>query len=148
MYISWNKLHTMKYTWLCFALFCCDCIWGLWRQKQISQAGINNCIPQNTVGCNYLSMHGMPASGAKVLLVVVSMYWYCTRSNKEFVFVFVYNPLDPYEAFTHVYQRRFVHALSQWETTLRCNVVSNWLGASTESFLTFLRVVSLARGQS
>ena len=31
-------------------------IWGLWRQKQVSQAGISNCIPQNTVGCNYLFM--------------------------------------------------------------------------------------------
>ena len=28
-----------------------------------------------------------------------------------------------------------VYALSQWETTLRCNVVSHWLGAYTKWFL-------------
>ena len=32
------------------------------HQKQISQAGISNCIPQNTVGCNYLSLPEIPAS--------------------------------------------------------------------------------------
>ena len=32
-------------------------IWGLWCQKHVSQAWISNCIPQNTVGCNYWSMH-------------------------------------------------------------------------------------------
>ena len=31
-------------------------MWGPWCQKQVSQAGISNCIPQNTVGCNYLSL--------------------------------------------------------------------------------------------
>ena len=40
--------------------------WGLWCQKQVSQAGISNCIPQNTVGCSYLSLPEIPASGAKV----------------------------------------------------------------------------------
>ena len=38
-----------------------------WHQKQISQVGINNCIPQNTVGCNYLSLPEIPAPGTKVL---------------------------------------------------------------------------------
>ena len=28
-----------------------------------------------------------------------------------------------------------VHALSQWETTLHCNIVSHWLGAYTKSSL-------------
>ena len=41
--------------------------WGLWCQKQISQAGIGNCIPQYCVGCNYLSIPEIPASGTKVL---------------------------------------------------------------------------------
>ena len=31
-------------------------IWGLCCQKQASQAGISNYIPQFTVGCNYLSL--------------------------------------------------------------------------------------------
>ena len=30
--------------------------WWLWCQNQVSQAGISNCIPQQTVGCNYLSL--------------------------------------------------------------------------------------------
>ena len=43
-------------------------IWGHWCQKQVSQAGISNCIPQSTVGCNYLSLPEIPASGTKVLI--------------------------------------------------------------------------------
>ena len=43
-------------------------IWGQWCQKQVSQAGISNCIPQNTVGCNYLFLPETPASGPKVLI--------------------------------------------------------------------------------
>ena len=43
------------------------CIWGLWRQKQLSEAGLSNCIPQSTLGYNYLSLPEIPASGAKVL---------------------------------------------------------------------------------
>ena len=41
--------------------------WGLWRQKQVSLTWISNCIPQNTVGCNYLSLSEIPASDANVL---------------------------------------------------------------------------------
>ena len=29
---------------------------GLWCQKQVSQAGINNCIPQYSVGCNHYAI--------------------------------------------------------------------------------------------
>ena len=43
-------------------------IWRLWYQKQVSQAGISNCIPQNTVGCNYVSLPEIPASGTKSLI--------------------------------------------------------------------------------
>ena len=43
-------------------------IWGLWCQKQVSQAGISNYIPQFTVRCNYLSLHEIPASGNKHLM--------------------------------------------------------------------------------
>ena len=43
-------------------------IWWLWCQKQVSQAGISNCIPQHTVGCNYLSLPEIPASGDKVFI--------------------------------------------------------------------------------
>ena len=43
-------------------------IWGLWCQKQVFQVGISNYIPQFTVGCNYLSLPEIPASGTKVLI--------------------------------------------------------------------------------
>ena len=43
-------------------------IWGLYCQKQVSQAGISNYIPQFTLGCNYLSLPDIPASGNKVLI--------------------------------------------------------------------------------
>ena len=41
-------------------------IWRLCCQKQVSQAGISNYIPQFTVGCNSLSLPEIPASGNKV----------------------------------------------------------------------------------
>ena len=40
-------------------------IWGLWRHKQVSEAGISNYIPQFTVGCNYLSPPQIPALAPK-----------------------------------------------------------------------------------
>ena len=52
----------------------CIHIWGLWRQKQVSQAWISNCIPQNTVGCNYLSIPDILASGAKALILRVHLW--------------------------------------------------------------------------
>ena len=45
---------------------------GLWCQKQVSQTGISNCIPQYSVGCNYLSMPKISAPGAKVPIYVIS----------------------------------------------------------------------------
>ena len=47
-------------------------IWGLWCQKQVSQAGISNYIPQVTVGCNYLSLPEITAADTKVLI----FWWY------------------------------------------------------------------------
>ena len=41
---------------------------GLCCQKQVSQAGISNYIPQFTVGCNYLSLPEITVSGNKVLI--------------------------------------------------------------------------------
>ena len=37
-------------------------------QKQVSQPGIRNYIPQFTVGCNYSSLFEIPASGNRVLI--------------------------------------------------------------------------------
>ena len=36
--------------------------WGFWCQKQASQGGISNCIPQYSVGCNYLFLPDIPAN--------------------------------------------------------------------------------------
>ena len=41
-------------------------ILGCWCQKQVSRTGITNCIPLFFVGCNYLFMSEIPASGTKV----------------------------------------------------------------------------------
>ena len=49
---------------VCLSIF----LWGLCCQKQVSQAGISNYIPQFTVGCNYLSLPEIPASGNQVLI--------------------------------------------------------------------------------
>ena len=43
-------------------------VWRLCCQKQVSQAGTSNYIPQFTMGCNYLSLPEVPASGNKVLI--------------------------------------------------------------------------------
>ena len=42
-------------------------IWGFWYRKQVSQACISNCIPQNNMGCNYLCMPEMPTPGAELI---------------------------------------------------------------------------------
>ena len=53
-----------------FSMCVCVClsgiIWGLCCQNQVSQAGMSNYIPPFTVGCNYLSLPEIPASGNKV----------------------------------------------------------------------------------
>ena len=49
-------------------------IWELCRQKQVSQAGICKCIPQYSVGCNYLSLPDIPVSGDKVLIYIDAEY--------------------------------------------------------------------------
>ena len=54
-YSYWSRWHSMA-THNC----------GLCCQKQVSQVGICNCIPQYSVGCNYVSVFVIPASGNKV----------------------------------------------------------------------------------
>ena len=63
---------------------CCletaEYIWGLCCQKQVSQAGISNYIPQFTVKCNYLSLPEIPASGNKVFILLWDVITYpCLR---------------------------------------------------------------------
>ena len=54
---NWNHISVTRYRYN----------WELCRQKQVSQVGISNYIPQFTVGCNYLSLPEIPASGDQVL---------------------------------------------------------------------------------
>ena len=73
-------------------------IWGLWCQKQISQAGLSNCIPlvsdpgmhhgtcvthvpwcmsgSLTSGCNYLSLPEICASDIKIYIYISSRPWW------------------------------------------------------------------------
>ena len=54
---------------------------GLWCQKQVSQARISHCIPQHTVGCNYLFLPNIPASDTKVLISALCMPWFSILYN-------------------------------------------------------------------
>ena len=69
--IEWRqegfKFHLILSPYSIF-LLCGTHIWGLCCQKQVSHAGTSNYIPQFTVGCNYLSLPEIPASGNKVLI--------------------------------------------------------------------------------
>ena len=44
-------------------------IWRFLYQKQVSEAGRSNCIPQNIAGCNYLSLLVIPASSGNEVLI-------------------------------------------------------------------------------
>ena len=64
--------------------------WRLWCQKQVSQAGISSYILQFTVGCNYLSLPEIPASGIKVLKYAqgcwINWRWYKPMLGKNDTF--------------------------------------------------------------
>ena len=49
----------------------CHCVLFIWRLsyiKHVTQAGISNSISHYSVGCNYLSLPEMSASGTKVII--------------------------------------------------------------------------------
>ena len=63
----------------CLGLYgLCICVWGLVCQKQVYRAWISNYNPQNTVGCNYLAMPYIPASGTQVCHVFWCMCVFVT----------------------------------------------------------------------
>ena len=64
--LRYSISHKKCTFFLCFVLSWLH-KWGLWCQKQVSQAGISNYILQFTARCNYLSLPEVPASGTKVL---------------------------------------------------------------------------------
>ena len=58
--ISWFNCWTSSLTPKC----------TLWCQKQVPRACISNFIPQFTVGCNYLCMPKILASGTRVIILI------------------------------------------------------------------------------
>ena len=65
MLAPWILLSGM-FMVMCQLIQALSCVWGLSCQKRVSHAGKSNCIPHNTVGCNYLFLAGVPAPGTKV----------------------------------------------------------------------------------
>ena len=61
-----------------------DNLWWLWRQKRVSPTGINICIPQYSVVCNYLSLSAIHIFGPKVLTYL--KIWFLFPANKMEVF--------------------------------------------------------------
>ena len=86
-----GRLHYWGAVWL---------LSGLLFQKQLSRAWISNHIPGNTLGCHYLSMSLIIASGTQFL-----------SPSCQSIGLSGFVP-------------------SQWETALLCNDVSHWLGAN------------------
>ena len=61
-----------------------DSNWWFWCQKQVSQERKSNHIPQNTMGCNYLSLSEIAAYGTKVdpkLSIYFHELSWCNRLN-------------------------------------------------------------------
>ena len=66
----------------------CVCVWGHWWHR-LSRTGMSDCIPPNTVRCNYLSMPKILAHGAKVL-IWFSVWIFCIILSNIFFCVCVY----------------------------------------------------------
>ena len=63
-------------------VLCCNPIsdhMKVWLPKWVSRACISNYIPQYTVGCNYLYMPLIPASGNKVLILSLVIFMNATE---------------------------------------------------------------------
>ena len=89
-------------------------IWGLCRQKQVSQAWISNCISQNTVGCNYLSLPEIPASGIKVLIWYNQSNWkiipqQCIQSFAASTLLVIQTIFRPGSYFTQTFYSEFTY---------------------------------------
>ena len=83
----------------------------------------------------------IPRNMHDVLLCFVLFCSYCGFLEDECdVFIHIIT-----RCFTAITMDHFVYALSQWETTLQCNVASHWLGACTEWLLikTALKCIKL-----
>ena len=59
--------------------------WWLWHRKQVSQARIRNCIPQDTMGCNKFSLPKILDSSTKMNITRrrVVLAEYTTNSNND-----------------------------------------------------------------
>ena len=73
-------------------------IWWCWWQEQVSKAGISNCIPQNTVVCNYLSLpeipsphiQNIPANMHNILWCNLDEFW-CHRYTTHKLVLIIHN---------------------------------------------------------
>ena len=56
----YDCMHTNVYTYVFIFVYkrilSRGDIWGLYDQKEVSQAGISDYVPQYALGCNYLSL--------------------------------------------------------------------------------------------
>ena len=59
--------------------------WGLWCQKQVSQVRMSNCIPQYSVGYNYLALPEITTSCNKVFIYTITL-----NTGTHFVFVVLF----------------------------------------------------------
>ena len=59
---TWGLLLQKQFLKQGYVIATHNIVWGSWCQKQVSQAWKNNCIPQYSVGCKYLSLPLIPAS--------------------------------------------------------------------------------------
>ena len=67
-------------------------IWVLWCQKQVSWAEISNCIPQYTVGCNYISLPEIPASVVQVLILTYVLKGFF-KGRKNYIMWYLNNAI-------------------------------------------------------
>ena len=81
LYYSWkqekhNKIMCIFYGIYCIYYLCgINIIWKLDWNNLAFMAKVSNYIPQNNMGCNYVSKTQIYASGMKVLLWSLSYVW-------------------------------------------------------------------------
>ena len=110
---------------------------GLWYQKPVFQTGVNNCIPHYSVGCNYLSLPEIPASGTigtqyiqKIIPSLHSMLWF-VKAWHRLLYVYLSGFLAPAVKLSWYLQHcpfqttmfiwRYGEGRSHWSTSLLIN---------------------------
>ena len=102
---------------------------GILRQKQVSNAWISNCIPQNTIRCNYLPMPQIPDSSTKALHC--PLYYVSSMNYKLMAFFYdIILKNCPYQVIrlgNADFMSRHLMALEiSWWCSLPCNILTHW----------------------